>query len=513
VSTARSGELSIELYCPHPDIYHFIGPELESIKPSTNDTPPLQVLPKLFFYNSSSIFALKTIIPAISLHSRFIPILSSFFIVFSSPLHSSFTMAATLESILSTVSMIEHELATREDLAAINSAKLDAVKSSIKQFSNPKPQLAGNNPQHLKDVMQTEQLLRAACLPSSYQRAHAVQFHARGLPKQAVAQRVNWTQPLTRAATRVRARQISGKSPCTDTRHPAPTIVQARELVRFIKSSPHARRMPLSKIAATLGLESSEIAIRNALGRYGFKLYPAVVRPYINEETRKLRLEFALSHVNWTIEQWNKVLFTLEVRISLTDAHEPLVIRQSEEEFHLDCINAEPAEPSTCNDTELYFAHFSGLTGKGPLIAWSRDADNKFGPLSPENHYKVIFPGFSKWIDGQPSGSRFAMRPDMCAHAAVAVKDEVRGRLMPIEHFPPASPDLNPITEIFNWAKANLKSDKDSSLFGEVAEWRIRQVVRGTWNNIPQEHMRALIESMPHRCQAVIDANGMYTRD
>ncbi|ENH71020.1 hypothetical protein FOC1_g10008391 [Fusarium oxysporum f. sp. cubense race 1] len=422
-------------------------------------------------------------------------------------------MAATLESILSTVSMIEHELATREDLAAVNDAKIDVVKSSIKHFSNPKPQLASNNPQRLKHVMQTEQLLRAACLPSSYQRAHAVQFHAQGLSKQAVAQRVNWTQPLTRAATRVKARQISDKSSSTDARHLAPTIIQARELVKFIKSSPHARRMSLSKIAATLGLESSDIAIRNALGRYGYKLYPAVIRPYISEETRKLRLEFALNHVNWTIEQWNKVLFTAEVRIPLTDAHEPLVIRQSEEEYHLDCINDVPAEPTTCNDSELYFAHFSGLTGKGPLIAWSRDADNKFGPLGPVNHYKVIFPGFSKWIGDQPSGSRFAMRPDMCAHAAVAVKDEMRGRFMPIEHFPPASPDLNPITEIFNWAKANLKTDKDRSLFGEVAEWRIRQVVRGTWNNISQENMKALIESMPHRCQAVIDANGMHTRD
>ncbi|KAF5635662.1 transposable element TCB2 transposase [Fusarium tjaetaba] len=422
-------------------------------------------------------------------------------------------MASALESILSTVSKIEHELAARDALADVNASKLDAVKSSIKHFSSSKSQLAGSDPEHLKVVMQTEQLLRASCLPSSHQRAHAVQFHAQGLSKQAIARSVNWTQPLTRAATRVKARQISDKPSCTDARPPVPTIIQARELVKFVKSSPHARRMPLSKIAAALGLESSDIAIRNALGRYGYKLYPAIIRPYISEETRKLRLEFALQHVNWTAEQWNKVLFTAEVRISFTNAHKPLVIRQSEEEYHLDCINDMPAEPATCNDSELYFAHFSGLTGKGPLIAWSRDADNKFGPLSPVNHYKVIFPAFSKWIDDQPSGSRFAMRPDMCAHAAVAVKDEMRGRSMPTEHFPPASPDLNPITQIFNWVKANLKNDKDRSLYGEVAEWRIRQVVRATWNSIPQENMKALIESMPHRCQAVIDANGMYTRD
>ncbi|CCT70806.1 related to transposable element TCB2 transposase [Fusarium fujikuroi IMI 58289] len=422
-------------------------------------------------------------------------------------------MAAALESILSTVSKIEHELAAREALAAANDSKLDAVKSSFKHFSKTKSQLAGNDPQRLKEVMQTEQLLRAACLPRSHQRAHAVEFHAQGLSRDFIARSVNWTQPLTRAATRVKARQISDKPSCTDARPPVPTIVQARELVKFVKSSPHARRMPLSKIAATLGLESSDIAIRNALGRYGYKLYPAVVRPYINEDTRKLRLEFALNHVNWTIEQWNKVLFTAEVRIPLTDAHEPLVIRQSEEEYNLDCINNVPTEPTTCNDMSCFSPTSQVSREKALSLLGVAMRTTNSAPSSPVNHYKVIFPGFSKWINDQPSGSRFAMRPDMCAHAAVAVKDEMRGRFMPTEHFPPASPDLNPITEIFNWVKANLKADKERSLYGEVAEWRIRQVVRDTWNNIPQENLKALIESMPRRCQAVIDANGMYTRD
>ncbi|KAF9775115.1 hypothetical protein IL306_006811 [Fusarium sp. DS 682] len=175
----------------------------------------------------------------------------------------------------------------------------------------------------------------------------------------------------------------------------------------------------------------------------------------------------------------------------LPNVHEPLVIRQSNEEFHLDCINSEPAEPTTSDDTELYFAHFSGLTGKGPLIAWSHEADRKFGLLSPENHYKAIFLGFSKWMDNQTSESLFAVRPDMCAHATVAVKDELQGRSMPIEHFPPASPDLNPITVMFNLIETNLKIDKDNSLFGEVAEWRIRQLVRTTWHNISRVHARA----------------------
>jgi len=59
--------------------------------------------------------------------------------------------------------------------------------------------------------------------------------------------------------------------------------------------------------------------------------------------------------------------------------------------------------------------------------------------------------------------------------------------------------------------KANLKADKVNSIFGDVADYRIDDVVRDTWEGISKEHVSKLIASMPKRCQAVIDADGWYT--
>ncbi|KAF4449539.1 hypothetical protein F53441_7198 [Fusarium austroafricanum] len=421
-------------------------------------------------------------------------------------------MAETLQEILSSLAGLEHEQATRSKFESSNNAKLEAIKRSISHYSNPRPHLEGEDTQIVQNVMQVEQLRRAVSMPSHVQRSHAAHLHAQGWSKQAVAEEVKWTLPLTRAATRVSAVPISTNYLSTRGRPSPPTIVQARELVQFVKSSPHARRMPLAKIAVTIGLECTERDICNALGRRGFKLYPAIIRPFIDKKARELRLDFALKHVNWTVEQWNKVLFYAEVRIPLSNDREALVIRQSDESFHPDCINDEPIPPTTCDDNDLFFAHFSGLSGKGPLMSWNRLVDKKFGILSPENHYKIIFPGFGKWVDKQPPGARFAMVPDLPSHSAVAIKDDIRSRFMPVEHFPPASPDLNPITEMFNVIKAALKTDRDNSLFGDVDDRRIRQVVRGTWNSMSDEYMHELIASMSRRCQAVIDANGSYTR-
>jgi len=41
---------------------------------------------------------------------------------------------------------------------------------------------------------------------------------------------------------------------------------------------------------------------------------------------------------------------------------------------------------------------------------------------------------------------------------------------------------------------------------------RLREAVKDTWNKVGQHEFEVLINSMPARCQAVIDANGLFTK-
>jgi hypothetical protein len=41
---------------------------------------------------------------------------------------------------------------------------------------------------------------------------------------------------------------------------------------------------------------------------------------------------------------------------------------------------------------------------------------------------------------------------------------------------------------------------------------RLRIAVKEAWENVGQFEFKELIESMPARCQAVIDANGLFTK-
>jgi hypothetical protein len=40
----------------------------------------------------------------------------------------------------------------------------------------------------------------------------------------------------------------------------------------------------------------------------------------------------------------------------------------------------------------------------------------------------------------------------------------------------------------------------------------LRDAVKEAWENVGQFEFEALIQSMPARCQAVIDANGLFTK-
>jgi len=41
---------------------------------------------------------------------------------------------------------------------------------------------------------------------------------------------------------------------------------------------------------------------------------------------------------------------------------------------------------------------------------------------------------------------------------------------------------------------------------------RLRKVVKEAWNSVGEHEFRELVESTPARCQAVIDANGLFTK-
>jgi transposase len=75
--------------------------------------------------------------------------------------------------------------------------------------------------------------------------------------------------------------------------------------------------------------------------------------------------------------------------------------------------------------------------------------------------------------------------------------------------WPAFSPDLNPIKMVWNWMKDWIQEHYDDRLRGYD---ELREAIIAAWNAVPEAYLTQLLEEMPAKGQAVIDANGLHNR-
>jgi len=93
-------------------------------------------------------------------------------------------------------------------------------------------------------------------------------------------------------------------------------------------------------------------------------------------------------------------------------------------------------------------------------------------------------------------------------HSAADTKQDLQEIGIEAIFWPPFSPDLNPIERVWHIMKNYLQDN-----FPEVMSYDVlRGAVKEAWENVGRSEFEALIQSMPARCQAVIDANGLFTK-
>ena len=70
--------------------------------------------------------------------------------------------------------------------------------------------------------------------------------------------------------------------------------------------------------------------------------------------------------------------------------------------------------------------------------------------------------------------------------------------------WPSRSPDLNPIENL--WGILSRRVYANNRQFGSIDD--LKQVISSEWHKIEPEIMQKLVESMPHRVFALIQAKG-----
>ena len=91
-------------------------------------------------------------------------------------------------------------------------------------------------------------------------------------------------------------------------------------------------------------------------------------------------------------------------------------------------------------------------------------------------------------------------------HTSRICMNYLKNRSVKLVSPPVQSPDLNPIENCWHYLEVKLKDRTCKN------EKELFDTVQKGWNNIPMDYVRRLIESMPRRIQAVINAKGGPTK-
>jgi hypothetical protein len=267
-----------------------------------------------------------------------------------------------------------------------------------------------------------------------------------------------------------------------------------RTIIRKIVANRFKSKSDLEKELKLLGVSKATI-FRRIREDGQFKSYWATKKPFINERNRLARVAWCEERVNWPVERWYQFLWSDESPFVLRFNGKKRVWR-----LHNERYNPLTTVATVKHDKKIMVwgcFSWSGvgllhripgiMTGEGYKTVLRTALIPSAATLFPEDNY--IFQQ-----DNDPK------------HTSATVRDYMDGIGLVRTPWPAQSPDLNPIENLWSILD-RLTQDRKANNEDELFE-----LLNEAWQSIPQDLLHRLVESMPRRCRAVIDAKGFATK-
>lgn len=267
--------------------------------------------------------------------------------------------------------------------------------------------------------------------------------------------------------------------------------------MRIVRLSKKNARLNAPEIRNELNLtEISSRTIQRRLDDAGLYGRRPAFKPWISSKNIKERLEFAKRHVNWTSNDWKAILWSDESKFNLFNNDGKGYVRR-------------PKNKRFDSKYTVGTVKFGG----GHICVWGCFSWHSVGPICriegkmDQLQYREILSNtmLPHFKQDMPRESQFQHDNDP-KHTAKLVKQWLVDNEIPVMKWPAQSPDLNPIENLWGEVERRIRGCKfhnSDQLF---------RVVNQEWNLLPKTLIEKLVESMPRRCQAVIDAKGYSTK-
>lgn len=234
--------------------------------------------------------------------------------------------------------------------------------------------------------------------------------------------------------------------------------------------------------------------IGNTLSKNGIKNYVACSKLFLSIKNQIKRLRFALKYRDWTW-QWGHVVALDEKTVqTYANCKKVMVKRRPKERYHPDKIASTEVQ-NTKNKVNLV----GMIACDGPNMIYS----------VPTKLNAKCFKQLMSSKVRQLIGDNTLMMDNAKIHGK-GIKYLLKSGVKVILDFPPKSPDLNPIENI--WAEFQKRLNK--KLFNICISTKddLLELIRETWKEIPVSFIKNCMMSMPERIKEVIKMKGGHTR-
>jgi len=331
---------------------------------------------------------------------------------------------------------------------------------------------------------------------SEAQRAQIVILRQEGYTERAISERLSVSKTAVHQAV-VKFKNCGSYSDCTRSGRPRKTTRRNDILIERCVVKPPT--CSAKKIRAELGETGSRISRRTNSRRltdeFGLKSRKPARKPRLASAMKLKRLQFAKKYKDWTSQQWSRVLFSDETTIQQFTSRKRTVRRPPGTRYITKIHIANHETPAECDDLGSDFNPRNGRS----ILPRSRNHHEwqKYLQLMKEKlelhmavHNCEIF-----MHDGAP------------CHGAKIVTDFLKTKNIKLLEWPGNRPELNPIENFWTELKNRVVEKHPTSLPSLI------KTIKTSWVlDMPTELCRNLIESMPRRIRAVLEAKGGHTK-
>ena len=285
-----------------------------------------------------------------------------------------------------------------------------------------------------------------------------------------------------------------------------------RWLVRTVLTE---TKLPFKELKSITNIPISEQTIRRRLQEEGIRKWRGLKRPLLNDKHAKQRLKWAKEHKHWTIKDWAKVIWSDKSAIQKdSDTRTVWVWRHQ-------------------NKAEKYASkNVVGKRQDGGIsqMVWGCFMGNKLGPIvfidgiiRKEEYIAILDQNLLDYIDALITDDiqnvvfqQDNARPHIAKVTRDWLKEATKEHGFTIMEWPPNSPDMNPIENLWSHLKLELhrRYPDTKYLTGSPAVIRgiLKRRLLEVWWAIGEDVLNELVESMPKRVSALIAAKGWYTK-